>query len=165
MILSKWKNSPFQTFCGMIRRFRFLPIRVPVVLCAAVLLLVGAAESAAAQDIFGRIAGTVIDSSGATVANAKVTITNEATLISRNVTADKNGYYAADELPAGTYSVTAEQTGFKTTTKKGNVLSAGGRLTADLSLVIGVVTETVTVTANGDTVNTTSGEISTTITQ
>jgi len=164
MILSKWKNDPFPTFCGLIRRFRFLPFRVPVVLCAAVLLLVGV-EFAAAQDIFGRIAGTITDSSGATVANAKVTITNEATLISRNVTADKNGYYAADELPAGTYSVTGEQTGFKTTTKKGNVLSAGGRLTADLSLVVGVISETVTVTATANTVNTTSGEISTTITQ
>jgi hypothetical protein len=165
MILSKWKNDPFPTFCRLIRRFRFLPFRVPVVLCAAVLLLVGAAEFAAAQDIFGHIAGTVTDSSGATVANAKVTITNEATLISRNVTADKNGYYAADELPAGTYSVTGEQTGFKTTTKKGNVLSAGGRLTADLSLVVGVISETVTVTAMANNVNTTSGEISTTITQ
>src|SRR5271170_605719 len=165
MILNKWKNNHFQVFCRMIRRFRFLPFRIPVVLCAAVLLILGAAEFAAAQDIFGRIAGTITDSSGATVANAKVTISNEATLISRNVSADKNGYYAADELPAGTYSVTGEQAGFKTTTKKGNVLSAGGRLTVDLSLVIGAVTETITVSATGDTVNTTSGEISTTITQ
>jgi hypothetical protein len=62
MILSKWKNNPFQVFCAMIKRFRLLPFRVPVVLCAAVLLLVGAAEFAAAQDIFGRIAGTVTTS-------------------------------------------------------------------------------------------------------
>src|SRR5271155_3228519 len=165
MILNKWKNNHFQVFCRMIRRFRFLPFRIPVVLCAAVLLILGAAEFAAAQDIFGRIAGTITDSSGATVANAKVTISNEATLISRNVSADKNGYYAADELPAGTYSLVAEKTGFKKTTKQGNVLSAGGRLTVDLRLEVGVVTETVTVTATGDTVNTTSGEISTTITQ
>jgi hypothetical protein len=129
------------------------------------LLFAGAAKFAAAQDIFGRIAGTITDSSGAVVADAKITITNEATLIPRTITADKSGYFAADELPAGTYSVTAEQTGFKTMTKRGNVLSAGGRLTVDLSLVVGVVTETVTVSANGDTVNTTSGEISTTITE
>jgi len=165
MILSKWKNNPFQTFSGMIRRFRFLPFRVPVVLCAAVLLLLGTGEFVAAQDIFGRISGTVTDSSGAVVADAKITITNEATLISRSVTADKNGYFAADDLPAGTYSVTGEQNGFKKTTKEGNALTAGGRLTVDLSLVVGVVTETVTVTASGDTVNTTSGEISTTVTQ
>jgi hypothetical protein len=125
----------------------------------------GTGEFVAAQDIFGRISGTVTDSSGAVVADAKITITNEATLISRSVTADKNGYFAADDLPAGTYSVTGEQNGFKKTTKEGNALTAGGRLTVDLSLVVGVVTETVTVTASGDTVNTTSGEISTTVTQ
>ena len=44
-------------------------------------------------------------------------------------------------------------------------MSAGGRLTVDLRLQVGAVTETVTVTATGETVNTTSGEISTTITQ
>src|SRR6202030_1167325 len=125
-------------------------------------LFSGAGEFAAAQDIFGRIAGTITDSSGGAVPNAQVTITNEATLISRNVTADKSGYFAADELPAGTYSVTGEEAGFKTTTKKGNVLSAGGRRTLDLSLVVGVVSETETLTATGNTVNTTAGEISTT---
>ncbi len=139
--------------------------RAAVFFTVALLLSSGAGEFAAAQDIFGRIAGTVTDSSGATVANAKITIVNEATQISRNTTADKNGFYAADELPAGTYSVTAEQTGFKTTTETGNALSAGGRLTVDLRLQVGAVTEVVTVTAVGDTVNTTSGEISTTITE
>jgi hypothetical protein len=129
------------------------------------LLLATGGGRVAAQDIFGRIAGTISDSSGAVVANAKITLTNEATQISRDVTADKNGYFVADQLPAGTYSVTGEQAGFKTTTKKGNALTAGGRLTVDLSLQVGAVSETVTVTATGDTINTTSGEISTTITQ
>jgi hypothetical protein len=123
----------------------------------------GGGKCATAQDIFGRIIGTVSDSSGATVANAKITITNEATQIARTVTADKNGYYVADDLPVGTYTVRAEQTGFRATAKIGNVLVAGGRLTVDLSLEVGAVTETVTVQATGDTVNTTSGEISTTI--
>jgi hypothetical protein len=136
-------------------------------LAASVMALVFAVAGnyLAAQDIFGRIAGTVIDSSGATVANAKITIVNEATLITRSIAADKNGYFAADELPAGTYSVTGEQVGFKTTTKTGNVLTAGGRLTVDLNLQVGAVSETVTVTATGDTINTTSGEVSTTITE
>ena len=131
----------------------------------ALWVLSGAGRFASAQDIFGRISGTVTDSSGATVPGAKVTIINEATLISRVVMADSSGYFAADELPAGIYTVTGERDGFKTLTKKGNALSAGGRLTVDLNLQVGVVSETVTVRANGDTVNTTSGEISTTITQ
>src|SRR5580704_10347889 len=152
------------TVSGTIKRIHLMAFQA-IAITFALWLFSGPGQFAAAQDIFGRIAGTITDSSGGAVANAQVMITNEATLIRRNVAADKNGYFAADELPAGTYSVTAEQNGFKTTTKKGNVLAAGGRLTVDLTLVVGAVTEIVTVTATGDTVNTTSGEISTTITE
>ena len=152
------------TVSGTIKRIHLMAFQA-IVIMFGLLLFSGPGQFAAGQDIVGRIAGTVTDSSGASVANAQVTITNEATLIRRNVAADKNGYFAADELPAGTYSVTAEQNGFKTTAKKGNVLTAGGRLTVDLMLVVGSVTETVTVSATGDTVNTTSGEISTTVTE
>src|SRR6266446_4209864 len=137
---------------------------VRMILIAA-LLLFGLVEFAIAQDIFGRIVGTVTDSSGALVPDVKVTIVDEATQASRDVTADRNGYFVADELPVGTYTVVAEKGGFKRSTKKGNVVTAGGRLTADLRLEVGAVTETVTITATGDTVNTTSGEISTTITE
>jgi hypothetical protein len=94
-----------------------------------------------------------------------VTIENEATQVSREVTADKNGYFVAEELPAGNYRLIAERAGFKRSTKSGNELTAGGRLTVDLRLELGSVTETITVAASGDTVNTTSGEISTTITE
>jgi hypothetical protein len=165
MNLKNSKKHSQATACGKTARFILRAGRAAVFFSVALLLSSGAGKFAAAQDIFGRIAGTVTDSSGATVANAKITIVNEATQISRNTTADKNGFFAADELPAGTYSVTAEQTGFKTTTETGNALSAGGRLTVDLRLQVGAVTEVVTVTAVGDTVNTTSGEVSTTITQ
>jgi hypothetical protein len=163
MIFRNSKNHSDQTYR---KTARFSSRAIGALALSAVVLLFGAAvTNVAAQDIFGRIAGTITDSSGATVASAKITIINEATRISRNVTADKNGYFAADELPAGTYTVTSEETGFKTTTKTGNVLTAGGRLTVDLSLQVGVMSETVTVTAIGETINTTSGEISTTITQ
>jgi hypothetical protein len=128
-------------------------------------LFPGAVEFAVAQDIFGRIVGTVTDPSGSTVPGVKVTVVNEATQVSREVLADKNGYFVAEELTAGTYSLIAEKASFKRSTKKGNELTAGGRLTVDLRLEVGAVTETVTVTATGDTVNTTSGEISTTITE
>lgn len=70
----------------------------------------------------------------------------------------------ADALPVGTYSVTVEKNGFKKTTMTGNSVTAGGRLTVDAKLNIGTVTETVSVQATAITTNTTSGEISTTIT-
>jgi len=164
MIVARPKNDFSPISYGTRKRFRSAALKALVVLFA-VALWAGANEFAAAQDIFGRIVGTITDPSGASVANANVAITNEATQIVRTVTADKDGYYAADELPAGTYTVTVKQSGFKAITRVGNVLAAGGRLTVDLRLEVGAVTETVTVTAAGDTVNTTSGEISTTITE
>lgn len=142
--------------------FRLVVLRILAVLFAA-LLSTSAVELAAAQDIFGRISGTITDSTGAVISHAKITITNEETKLVRTVTADDRGYYVAPELAAGVYSVMAEQKGFKTTTQAGNDVIAGGRMTVDLTLQIGLVTETVEVHTTGETVNTTSGEISRTI--
>ena len=149
---------------GRIRSFSLAVLYAPLALFA-VFVLLGTTPFAIAQDIFGRIAGTVTDPSGGAVPDIKVSIVNEATHATRNLVADKNGYFVADELLVGTYTVTAEKSGFKTITKTGNVVTAGGRLTVDLTLEVGAVTETVTVNAVGDTVNTSSGEISTTITE
>ena len=118
---------------------------------------------AAAQDIFGRIAGTVTDPSGAAVPHAKVTIINQDTKLARTVFTDDKGFYVVPELSVGVYKVTAEQKGFKTISKAGNDLVAGARLTVDLGLQVGDVTEKIEVTAVGETVNTISGEISRTI--
>lgn len=123
------------------------------------------APAANAQDIVGHVSGTVTDASGAVVAGAKLTIINEGTQERRDVTTDRNGFFAEDELPVGTYTVTAEKNGFKTTTVKGSVVHAGGRTTVDMKMQIGTVTETVEVAAVAETVNTTSGEVATTITQ
>jgi hypothetical protein len=164
MILVRSKNHCFAFCSESTKRLRLAAAHALTILVAAALLS-GVAEFAFAQDIFGRIVGTVMDSSGASVAGVKVTIVNEETQASREIMADKNGYFVADELPAGSYIVLAEKSGFKKTTKKGNVVTAGGRVTVDLRLEVGAVTETVTVTATGETVNTSSGEISTTITE
>jgi len=118
---------------------------------------------AGAQDIFGRISGTVSDTTGAVIPGAKVTITNEETKLARTVTSDSRGFYVAPELAVGVYSVSAEVKGFKTTTKSGNDLVAGAHMTVDVTLQVGAVTESVEVRTVGETVNTTSGEISRTI--
>jgi len=121
-----------------------------------------------AQDIVGRMSGTVTDPTGAVVPGASVTITNEETGVSRPpITTNEGGYYVADDLPVGTYRVTVEGKGFKKTSVAGNPVRAGGRLTVDARLEPGMVTETVNVEAEAatvNTINTTSGEISTTIT-
>lgn len=130
---------------------------------AVVLLLSLTVQLAGAQGIFGRISGTVTDQTGAVVPFAKVTITNQETKLARTFKTDDKGFYVAPELQVGTYSVTAEERGFKTVTKAGNDLVAGARLTVDLALQLGDVAEKIEVTATGETVNTISGEISRTI--
>jgi hypothetical protein len=164
MILVHPKSHFLTTRCGAPKHSRLAVVSAMIVLIAAILLS-AAPEFAIAQDIFGRIVGTVTDPSGAAVPDVKVTIVDEATQATRHVTSDQNGYFVADELPVGTYTLVAEKVGFKKTSEKNNVLTAGGRLTVDLRLEVGAISETVTVTAVGDTVNTTSGEISSTITE
>src|SRR5688500_18543230 len=65
------------------------------------------------QTSFGRISGTVSDSTGAVIANATVIVSNPATNFSRTVMTDENGYYTVTNLPVGTYSISVEVANFK----------------------------------------------------
>ena len=131
---------------------------------ACVFFVFATGEFAFAQDIVGRISGTVTDQQGAAISGARVTITNDATRFSRAMKTNGNGFYIADDLPVGKYAITVESTGFKRSSVAGSELTAGGRLTVDVMMEVGTITETVEVTNVGNTVNTTSGEISSTIT-
>ena len=153
-----YHSSPEFHFPRMARLHRVV-LSALAVFCAALLL----SPVAGAQDIFGRIGGTITDPTGAAIPNAKVTIINEETKLGRTVTTDEKGFYLAPELVAGVYRVTAEEKGFKTVTKAGNDLVAGARLTVDITLPVGDTTEKVEVTGVAETVNTISGEISRTI--
>src|ERR1035441_4120795 len=60
----------------------------------------------------GAIAGTVVDSSGAAVGGAAITLRNAGTNAEINLTADPKGHFKAPQVPPGTYSVTISATGF-----------------------------------------------------
>jgi hypothetical protein len=130
---------------------------------ACVIALLSAAlpvSTASAQTITGRISGTVTDTAGAVIPSAMITITNEATKISRSVKADESGFYVVTNLPVGNYTIVGEREGFKKSVRAGNNLVADGRLTVDLELEPGAVTESVTVSGvAGETINTVSGEV------
>ena len=127
---------------------------------AVILLIALAAVSASGQTIFGRISGTVTDSSGAIIPDATVTVRNNATNLERTAVTDGEGFYTVTNLPVGNYTVSAEQTGFKKSVQTGNVIAADTRLTVNITLEPGSVSETVEVsTTAGETVNTTSGEV------
>ncbi|MGO9591042.1 MAG: carboxypeptidase regulatory-like domain-containing protein [Candidatus Acidiferrales bacterium] len=136
-----------------------------LVIVFAILVSSVALETAKAQDIVGRISGTVTDTSGAVIPGASVTITDEASGVSRPpLTTNESGNYVADGLPVGIYTVTVEIKSFKKTSVAGNSVTAGGRLTVNVTLEVGASAETVTVTGASNTTNTTSGELSSTIT-
>jgi len=126
--------------------------------CVAALLCAAALSSA--QVNTGQISGTIKDSSGGVLPGVTVTVTNVNTGIARTAISDQTGAYVVASLPVGTYSVSAELQGFRKAERKGFDLSADARLTADFSLAVGSMTETVEVQAvRGEIVNRVSGEI------
>src|SRR5258708_7990223 len=127
--------------------------------CSLILLTICCCVSIQAQNIFGRISGTVTDPAGAVVPNIKITITNEATKVARTTITDADGFYIDDNLPVSSYSVTAEQNGFKKTFTGGIGVVAGAHVTLNLSLEVGTPSETVNVQGGAEVINTTTGEI------
>src|SRR6201981_2940501 len=81
--------------------------------CAAFILTAVAATPASAQTFRGTILGTVTDTSGAAVLNAKVTAHNVDTGVDRSTDTSSDGSYLIPELPIGTYTVTVELSGFQ----------------------------------------------------
>ena len=78
-----------------------------------------AAGAAFGQAVSATMVGTISDASGAVVVNAKVTVTESNTGVSRNVNTNESGNFTFPNLPPGTYTVSAEQTGFKKVTRAG----------------------------------------------
>src|SRR5580704_6212674 len=81
--------------------------------------------------VFGTIAGQVLDSSQLSVPMVSITVLNENTGASRRVFSDSSGHYAFPSLPIGTYQITVEQTGFTTQERSGIQLQVGGSLIVD----------------------------------
>lgn len=109
------------------------------------------------------ITGTITDPSGAVVPNAKITITNDATSVSTGTTSSSAGTYTVKGLLPGTYTVTAEASGFKKEVKNGVRIEVSTAGTIDFSLATGTANETVQVTATEIALNTTTPEIGSTI--
>jgi hypothetical protein len=116
-----------------------------------------------AQTVSGTILGTVTDSTGAVVANAKVTIVNEGTGLTRVVTADSNGDYTAPALPTGHYTITSEMSGFKTVALSNIEVGVDQRVRINIKHEIGAMTESVSVTAEAPLLQTSSSELGTTV--
>jgi hypothetical protein len=90
-----------------------------------------------AQAVTGTILGIIIDSTGAVMPGATVTLTHAGTGLVRSVTTDAAGEYTVPSLPTGRYSVKAELTGFKTVTVADVDLGVDQRMRINVRLELG----------------------------
>ena len=109
-----------------------------------------------AQTSQGRILGTVADTSGAVVANARVTITNTGTGSARSLATTAAGEYTAPSLEPGSYVVVVEAPGFQKAQHTAVRLEVAKDVRIDFKLAPGAITETMIVTGEAPMVDTTS---------
>ena len=111
------------------------------------------------QAITGTIVGTVYDPTGAVVAGAKLTVTNQATGVSVERRSDELGNYIVPYLPAGLYRVQVEHAGFRTAVSSDVRVQVNATSRMDFTLEPGAVTESVTVEAVAPLVRSTTSEV------
>lgn len=111
----------------------------------------------------GTIQGHVSDKTAASVPGATVTATNEATGVSRTVNTAEDGYYRLPDLLPGSYQIRVQLTGFKTFVRSGVEVGAQSTVGVNVTLQVGVLTETLTVTGEASLVETQVARISETL--
>src|SRR3984957_16233275 len=109
------------------------------VICFLVIFLFSSAGGVflSAQTYQGRILGTITDASGAVLAGAKVTVTNSATGVSRNLVSTSSGEHIAPDLDPGPYRAPVEAAGFKKAESTPVVLAVGRDLSINMRLLPG----------------------------
>jgi len=117
------------------------------------------------QSTSGRIIGRVSDTTGAVLANVTVTLTNEATAVSRTQQTNGNGDYNFVEVEPGTYAITFAASGFKKNMQKDVIVDINQVLTLNSALKIGATQEVVEVTSEAPQVDTTSTQLGAVINQ
>lgn len=127
-------------------------MRKVVVLFFAALLL-AFTGTAWAQTETGQITGTVLDQQGKAVPKAKIGIRNMGTNALRETTADDNGGFTFTNLLPARYVVLTEAQGFSKLSQQVD-LAPGGRVSLDIRLEVGKVSETIEVSATAVSVNT-----------
>lgn len=120
-------------------------------------LLLAAAPPVFAQGSTSTIRGTVTDPSGGALPGAVVVVTDTATSNTRQVATDERGSFLFAGLFPGTYDLTVSMDKFKSFERKGIALSPNDNRGVDVVLEIGERTETVTVSANTEIIQTETG--------
>ena len=120
------------------------------------LLLLGLAATAASGQTFtGGVRGVVSDANGV-IPGVTVTLTNEATNVARETVTNDVGQYNFPAVQPGTYSIKTSLTGYKSVDRTGLRIGTQQFLTIDLTLEVGALQETITVTGEAPLIDTTT---------
>ena len=111
------------------------------------------------------LSGKVVDSTGALITSATVTVTESKTGESLVVTSNSAGEYVFPSLAASVYSLSVTAPGFSSYKQVGIILQADQSVTADVAMQAGAESQTVTVSATSSQVDTTTGTLSNVIGQ
>src|SRR5215207_5038378 len=128
---------------GVYRRMAMRTGLARVVTCC--LLVMAGAASAGAQQFTGGVRGAVRDANGV-IPGVAVTLTNEATNITRDTVTNEVGQYNFPAVTPGTYTLKTQLTGYKTHESKGLVVATQQFITLDVALEVGALEESITVT-------------------
>ncbi|HEY7509593.1 MAG TPA: carboxypeptidase-like regulatory domain-containing protein, partial [Vicinamibacteria bacterium] len=113
----------------------------------AAVLVAGTAAPARAQAVYGSIAGTVLDATGAALPGVNVTITSVERKTTDTVASNESGLYVKERLLPGLYEVKAELSGFKVAVVPQVRVGVDAQTKVDFRMELGQMTEAVTVTA------------------
>ncbi len=131
-----------------------------------VLLLVWGTTPARAQSNAATLTGTVVDTTGAVIPHAKVTITDQASGVIRTTSSDDRGVFSLVGIPVATYDVEIAAPGFNSLLRKGVAVHINDQIELKgIALKVAAENATVVVTAEASELTpTVSGEVSYTIT-
>lgn len=164
LALMRRKSTMKMLMCG--RRFsnhNQRTIRQVVTGLVAILLL--SVVSIMAQEVTGRLDGTVTDANKAVLPGAKVTATHIATNTVYNTTTSRGGKFTFPSVRLGRYSVAVEAANFRRTLVQDVLVEVGTTSSLNIIMQVGGVQEEVVITASQaqEIVNTTDAELSTVV--
>jgi Carboxypeptidase regulatory-like domain/TonB dependent receptor-like, beta-barrel len=134
-------------------------------IAASFLVLIMSASLMVAQTSTAEVNGTVTDPNGAAVPNAVVKLTNQATKIESQVTANQSGYFTFVNVKPGLYTLGVEAQGFKRTQTQPFDLGVSVTITQNVALSLGDMSEVVEVTAGSELIQGSSTELGTVISE
>jgi hypothetical protein len=135
--------------------------RVALIVSPLALALLTLPPPAASQAVYGSIAGTIADATGAALPGVSVTVTSLERKTSDTVVSNTSGNYAKERLIPGTYEVKAELAGFKIARVPSVVVSVDTQTPVNFTLELGGITEVIEVAGGSPLLKTDRADVST----